>query len=192
MRYAHFCFLIVTCLSITLCAGCGQQAGGIFYEAGQAPVIERTAPILVADEPAANAAPTTQPTTAATTQPVAYTSPRGNIRQLAFLALLGAAGTGSTEGTVAKDASEAGLASARALTAGGAASLAAPQPRTLAAVVGQSGLQKGYAAGLGFSRTPNIFTAQANPLSGPNGRGQELINAGFFPNAAAYNRFFKK
>ena len=143
-------------------------------------------------QPRAGEAPTTQPTAAPATQPLPYTSPRGDIRQLAFLALLGAATPGPEQNSAAKEASEAGLAAARGLTAGGAASLAAPQPRTLAAVVGQAGLQRGFAAGLGFARTPNIFTPQANPLSGPNGRGQELIRAGFFPNQAACNRYFGK
>lgn len=192
MRYAHDPIRIITCLAIMTCAGCGQRTGHIFYEAGQGRVTERTAVQLVADDPAPNGVPATQPTTPATTQPVPYTSPRGNIRQLAFLAMLGAARTGSPEGAAAREASEASLASARSLTAGGASSLAAPQPRTLAAVVGQSGLQRGTAASLGPSRTPNILTARTNPLSGPNGKCQELIRAGFFPNAAACNKYFGK
>ncbi len=140
----------------------------------------------------ASEGPTTQPAAAPATQPVAYTSPRGDIRQLAFLALLGAATPGPEGTAAARQASEASLASVRSLTAGGAGSLAAPQPRTLAAVVGQSGLQRGMAAGLGFARTPNLLTPQANPLTGPNGRCQELIRAGFFPNQAACSKFFGK
>jgi len=176
------------------CAGCSRQVGGIFYEAGRCPVVERTAPALAVDgtPEAATIEPeaTTQP--AATTQATGYTTPRGSIRQLAFLALLGAATAGPGEADTAREASEGSLASAQSLTVGGASSLAAPQPRTLAAVVSQSGLQRGMAVGLGFSRTPNIFSRQANPLTGPNGKCQELVKAGFFPNAAACQKFFGK
>jgi hypothetical protein len=176
--------------------------GRIFYQADQAPVVEQPMVRLVAeaDQPmppvagtATQPAATTQP--AAATQPasVPYTSPRGNIRQLALLTLLGSTPSEGTRGSAAKDAAEASLAARGATSvSGGIASLGAPQPRTLAAVVGQRGLQRGYAAGLGFARPVNLLTPRANPLTGPNGRCQQLIRAGFFPNAAACQKYFGK
>jgi len=72
----------------------------------------------------------------------------------------------------------------------GIPSLGAPQPRTLNAVVGQPGLQQGFALGLGLAPAHNLFTRQFNPLSGPGGRCQELVNAGFFSNASACQSHF--
>jgi len=176
--------------------------GRIFYQAGQGPVAERPVVLLVAeaDQPGpATVGAATRPAAAnqpaAATQPVSvpYTSPRGNIRQLALLTLLSATPGEATRGSAAKDAAEASLpAGGITSVSGGIASLGAPQPRTLAAVVGQPGLQRGYAAGLGFARPVNLFTPRANPLTGPNGRCQELIRAGFFPNAAACKQYFGK
>jgi len=207
MKRPHAILIFLTLVLATVCAGCGQQMGRIFYQADQAPVIEQPVVRLAAevDQPApAVAGAATQPAAvtlpvatqqAAATQPavaaVPYTSPRGNIRQLALLTLLGATPGVDTQGSAAKDAAEASLAARSATSvSGGIASLGAPQPRTLAAVVGQRGLQRGYAAGLGFARPVNLFTPQANPLTGPNGRCQQLIRAGFFPNAAACQKYF--
>lgn len=194
MKRASFLLTAISTAAAMVNTGCARQAGGIFYEAGRCPVVERTAPMLAVDGDAASATPQAETTTQpeAASQPVGYTSSRGTIRQLAFLALLGAAAPRPGEANTAREASEAGLASARSLAVGGASSLAAPQPRTLAAVVSQSGLQRGMAVGLGFGRTPNIFSRQANPLSGPDGKCRELINAGFFPDAAACRKYFGK
>lgn len=188
-------FFLTACTAI-ICVGCQQQAGQIFYRAGQVPVMERPEVRLVADgdqptttAPAAAAA--TQPAAQASSQPVPYTSPRGGIRQLALLTLL-AAGPSGPGHSAAKEAAESSLSASSLVASGGITSLGAPQPRTLAAVVSQPGLQRGYAAGLGFARTTNIFTPRANPLTGPNGRCQELIRAGFFPNATACQRYFGK
>jgi hypothetical protein len=60
----------------------------------------------------------------------------------------------------------------------------------LSAVVSQPGLQRGFAAGLGFARLPNILTSRANPMTGPNGRCAELVRAGLFANEAMCRRFF--
>ena len=202
MKRAHTILIFLTLVLSTVCAGCGQQMGRIFYQADQAPVVEQPVVRLAAevDQPEISVAgAATQPSAttqlAAATQPavaaVPYTSPRGNIRQLALLTLLGATPGEGTQGSAAKDAAEASLAARSATSvSGGIASLGAPQPRTLAAVVGQRGLQRGYAAGLGFARPVNLFTPQANPLTGPNGRCQQLIRAGFFPNAAACQKYF--
>jgi hypothetical protein len=196
MSYVRTLPIVLTaCLAIA-CVGCQQQAGRIFYRAGQVPVIERPEVRLAADgdrpaTPAPAAAAATQPAQQAATQPVPYTSPRGGIRQLALLTLL-AAGPSGPGHSAAKEAAESSLSASSLVAGSGIASLGAPQPRTLTAVVSQPGLQRGFAAGLGFARPTNIFTPRANPLTGPNGRCQELIRAGFFPNATACQRYFGK
>jgi len=47
-------------------------------------------------------------------------------------------------------------------------------------------------AGLGFARRDNLLTPRANPLTGPNGRCQDLVRAGLFSNAAACRQFFNQ
>jgi hypothetical protein len=59
------------------------------------------------------------------------------------------------------------------------------------AVVGQPGLQQGFAANLGFVRRNNILNPRPNPMSGTNGRCGDLTRAGFFRNQAECERYFK-
>lgn len=143
-----------------------------------------------ATQPAAEAAlpPATQPAVA-----LPYTAPGPGVRQLSFMAVLASAPASPGVHGAGREVSEAGLSSTSASSlATGAAGLSAPQARTLTAVVGQPGLQRGLAAGLGFARRDNLLTPRANPLTGPNGRCQDLVRAGLFSNAAACRQFFNQ
>ena len=143
-----------------------------------------------ATQPAAEAAlpPATQPAVA-----LPYTAPGPGVRQLSFMAVLASAPASPGVHGAGREVSEAGLSSISAGSlATGAAGLSAPQARTLTAVVGQPGLQRGLAAGLGFARRDNLLTPRANPLTGPNGRCQDLVRAGLFSNAAACRQFFNQ
>ncbi len=141
-----------------------------------------TRPAGEADRPAA-----TQPATAA----LPYSAPGSRIQQLSFMAVLASTPASSGVRGAGREASEAGVSSlAVSSLGGGAAGLSAPQARTLTAVVGQPGIQRGLAAGLGFARPNNLLTPRANPLTGPTGRCQDLVRSGLFSNAAACQRFF--
>lgn len=95
----------------------------------------------------------------------------------------GASGMGS--GGVARQASEAKV-SASSLSTSGAAGLAAPQPGGgKGPVFTIPGIQRGYAAGLGFARQQNVLTWQRNPADRPC---QDLIRAGFLPGAGMCGR----
>lgn len=87
-------------------------------------------------------------------------------------------------GVTARQASEASV-SASSLSATGTAGLAAPQPRTLTTVNSIPGIQRGYAAGLGFANRQNILTWQRNPADRPC---QDLVRAGFFPSVGMCRR----
>ena len=92
-----------------------------------------------------------------------------------------------------KEAAESSVSASGSGTLGGvmgAAGLGAPQPRTLNAIVGQPGLQQGFAVGLGLVPSYNLFTPQIIPLTGPGGRCEELVNAGFFPSVSACQCYF--
>lgn len=109
-----------------------------------------------------------------------YTVPGTQAQQLAALALgITALGTGADVSGAGREVAESGIGVGQAAL--GRPGLTAPQPRVASAVVGRPGLQQGFAAGLGFASSDrNIFTARMNPLSGPNGRCQDLASTGFF------------
>jgi hypothetical protein len=129
---------------------------------------------------------TTQPAS----QPVSrrYTQPSVATRRIVLgkVEAVGAPVTGS--GTAARQASEAKV-SASSLSTAGAAGLAAAQPRTITAVNSIPGIQRGYAAGLGFAGRQNVLTWQRNPADRPC---RDLVRAGFFPNLAACRGRFKR
>jgi hypothetical protein len=184
--------------TLTAC-GCQQQMTRIFHRPAGPPraVVEQPTFVLVADEAETDTgAPAGDDgVEAAATRPARtglYTAPSTRFRQLTFLAVLAAtpAAPGDTGG--GREAAESSLSGGTGSLTGGSglAGLGAPQPRTLNAVVGQPGLQRGFAAGIGFARPDNIFTPRANPLSGANGRCQELVGSGLFSNQAACQGFF--
>ncbi len=113
-----------------------------------------------------------------------YTVPGPRYRQLAVLAV-GVAAFGINDGTGSgKEAGESQI-SGSSISVVGRPGLSAAPPRVNSAIVGRPGLQQGFAAGLGPAGDRNIFTIRANPLSGPNGRCQDLVNAGFFSGSRA-------
>ena len=113
-----------------------------------------------------------------------YTVPGPRFRQLAVLAV-GVAAFGISDGTGSgKEAAESQI-SGSSISVVGRPGLSAPPPRVNSAIVGRPGLQQGFAAGLGPARDRNIFTVRMNALSGPNGRCQDLVNAGFFSGSRA-------
>lgn len=154
-----------------------------------AAIDDRAATPPATTTPAASG-PTSRPATAANGKP-SYTAPGAAFQKMGVL--LAVAAPGATSGTAGtgKEAAESRI-SASTAAALGAPALGAPQPRTLGAVVGQPGLQRGFASGLGFARQQTIFTPRANPLSGSTGRCNELVRTGFFPNGAACHAFFKR
>lgn len=194
-------WILITTMAGLLTGGCQQQMSRIFYQpqSPRATVVEEYV-VLAADvgsgaktAPAIPAITTTGPTTRPAAQSY-YTVPTSEIQRLTFLTMLGATSATPGIGSVGKEASESSLAAlgGAATVTGGLAGLGAPQPRTLTAVVGQPGLQRGFAAGLGFARPNNIFTPRANPLTGPNGRCQELVRSGLFANQSACMQYFGK
>lgn len=192
-----FSFLAVVLITAT---GCQQQFARIFH---RPPPTSPTVLALPDTHYAAETTgprPTTQPTTGVAptpTDPTAplpaafYTAPGRPIQKLALLAMLTAAVPDTSPGNAAKQASESAVSASRSsLASTGISGLGAPQPRTLTAIVGQPGLQRGFAIGLGPARRDNVFTPRANPLTGPNGRCQELVRSGFFRDATACQQFF--
>ncbi|MBN1492441.1 MAG: hypothetical protein JXA69_21190 [Phycisphaerae bacterium] len=132
-----------------------------------------------------------QPTSRPAKRP-AYTAPASTIQQLSLVTILAAPSAAVRSAGAGREAGESSLSSPTGLSGGGLAGLGAPQPRTLTAVVGQPGLQRGFAAGLGFARPDNVFTPRANPLSGPTGRCQELVRVGFFQTQSACEHHFRR
>ncbi len=107
-----------------------------------------------------------------------YTAPGARYQQFAIQAVSVAAfGISDVSGS-GREAAESQIMSPTAIV--GRPGLSAPPPTVTNAIVGRPGLQQGFAAGLGPASDRNIFTARMNPLSGTNGRCQDLINAGFF------------
>ncbi len=192
-----------------LAGGCQQQAGDIFYRPGRATALPVEQAIEVVELAAdGGAVHEVRVTTAAagaasrpTTQPArsGYTAPGPRVQQLSFLTMVGAAA--ATSGIVGggKEAAESALSagsvsslSGLGSVAGGMPGLGAPQPITANTVVGQPGLQRGFAAGLGFARFHNLFLPTASPLTGSTGACQDLVRLGFFPNQSACERYFGK
>jgi hypothetical protein len=122
------------------------------------------------------------------------------MRQLSYYAtLVGISAVASGALAGAKEASESNLAAFQGapaysgvLSGVGIPQLGVPQPLTLNAVVGQAGLQRGLAAGLGFVRANNLLTPRVNPMTGVNGQCGVLVRAGLFPNLTACRRYFGK
>ena len=155
-------------------------------------------------EPAASApsvtgpgGPTTRPASPQT-RPApkrTYTAPGAHVRGMSFLTVATAStAVGATLGG-GKEAAESRVSPTALNSTGpvtGIASLGAPQPRTVNAIVGQPGLQQGPAIGLGLVGPHNLFIRQINLLSGPGGRCGELVTAGFFANVSACQAQFKR
>ncbi len=116
--------------------------------------------------------------------PHRYTAPSDATRRMVLgkVKTAGAAVIGSSN--AARQASEAKVSASSLLTTG-AAGLAAPQPRTIITVNSIPGIQRGYAAGLGFAGRQNVLTWQRNPADRPC---QELVRAGFFPSVGMCRR----
>jgi hypothetical protein len=110
---------------------------------------------------------------------IAYTAPA-----FALVPLITASGQSEGVGA-ASDANVARIGS-EALVRGtggivGRAGLTGATPTVGGTLSSRPGLNEGLGLGLGYANpTNNIFTRQANPLSGPNGRCAELTRAGFF------------
>jgi len=191
-------WILISVAAGLLTGGCQQQMARIFYQPQSPRAAVVAEYVALAADTGGN--PATAPGIAASgpsTQPAAgayYTAPASEIQRLTFLTMLGATSAAPGLGSAGKEASESSLAAlgGTAMATGGLAGLGAPQPRTLTAVVGQPGLQRGFAAGLGFAKPNTIFTPRANPLTGPNGRCQELIRAGLFSNQTACLQYFGK
>lgn len=187
--------------------GCQQQVALLLHRSAinASRGVEQAHSSLVADTPP-QPGETTRPSSSgqATTQPassrpsgrVPYTVPGSRAQQLGLLAALALGSAAPSITSAGKEVSQSSLTSAAALGTPlggtGLAGLGAPQPRTMSAVVGQPGLQRGLAAGLGFARAGNILAPRTNPLTGPNGRCSELTRAGLFPNQAACQQYFGK
>lgn len=133
----------------------------------------------------------------AATQPagrLAYSAPSSNLQQMSFLAITAVSTIASTSLPGAREATESSVSgsSVSGLGSIGAPSLGAPQARTLNAIVGQPGLQRGYAVGLGLAPAHNLFTRDINPLTGQNGRCRDLVNAGFFSSISQCENYFRR
>jgi hypothetical protein len=150
--------------------------------------------------PTTTAPPTRQPTTRPATRPTSrparsrgYSAPGTQVQQLSFLAVLA-----TTPGAIrltdgGREGSESAIGAAGGLGSIGRLGMDAPQPTVVDAVVTRAGLQRGFAAGIGFAGASNIFTPAANPVSGSMGRCQDLIRAGFFDgNTAACENHFRR
>ena len=166
-------------IALLLLAGCQTTDPGVAQASRLCTVQANEVFLTVADTS------TSQPSTTPTSRS-AYTAPRAPFQSMEFIATaLSAAALGRT--TAGKEAAEAGVAAGQSGLTGitGAPGLAAPQARTLEAVVGQPGLQRGFAVGFGLMPSQNIFTRTFNPITGPNGGCQALVSAGFFASPTA-------
>ncbi len=118
--------------------------------------------------------------------PRGYTAPGAAIRQATLLAMAIPKSEADTALAVAgggKELAESMLGTSTAAATPsvfGRPGLTAPQPTVAGAVVSRPGLQEGPASGIGFASPFNILTPQVNPLSGPMGRCNDLVRAGFF------------
>ena len=108
-----------------------------------------------------------------------YTAPGPAFRQLAVAAAAVVVSAMPQGDEAAQAQSESLVYSSRGPI--GRLGVTAPPTSFANAVVGRPGTVRGPATALGFaSRGNNLFSARANPASGPNGRCNELARAGFF------------
>ncbi|MHC4795434.1 MAG: hypothetical protein ACYTF1_02225 [Planctomycetota bacterium] len=188
--------LIATIVGCSLISS-GCSTGRMFYDRPR--LVNHTAPpaaLLLADFPEETSVKTAS-TKPAATQPAAkpaYSAPSSNLQQMSFLTIAAASTMAGVSLPGAKEATESSISGSRVSTLGpiGAPSLGAPQARTLNAIVGQPGLQRGYAIGLGLAPRHNLFTRDIIPLTGTGGRCQDLINAGFFSNITQCQNYFRR
>ncbi len=121
-----------------------------------------------------------------------YSVPSEAVRRL----VLSAVAATSTQTEIGEELTGGGreigeTASARAgliESLGARPGLSAPPPAIGFAVGGQAGLQQGFAGGLGLSRNgPTLFSLPDMPVRvrGADGRCNDLVNAGFFPDRGA-------
>ncbi|MCH7704720.1 MAG: hypothetical protein IIB61_06380 [Planctomycetes bacterium] len=159
----------------------------------QSPTDKQTPPRKPRDQSQADSQPENAPPDEPETEqnkktpaPLGYTAPGEAIRQAALLAM--AIPKSDADTTLADDGggkelaeSLLGTSTTRATpSVFGSPGLTAPQPTVAGAVVSRPGLQEGPASGIGFASPFNILTPQVNPLSGPMGRCNDLVRAGFF------------
>jgi hypothetical protein len=117
------------------------------------------------------------------------------VRQAALLALGSTNTQGNDDrfGSAGPESVQAAINRNGALPIVGAPGLAPPTAGVTNAVSSRPGLQQGPAAGLGSIGMFNVLSPQINPLSGPTGRCQDLVNAGFFSrDVAACQRHFSR
>jgi len=131
------------------------------------------------------------------TQPAgvqAYSSPSTSVRTMSFLTVAATSAIASLSPTGAREASESAVSAASLRSIGpiGAPSLGAPQARTVNAIVGQPGLWRGYANSFGLVPSNNLFTRNVIRLTGPGGRCQDLVNAGFFSSISQCENYFRR
>jgi hypothetical protein len=131
--------------------------------------------------PTTRRAPATQRSSTRPARRLPYTAPGGSFRGVggAVVRGVGAASMGQLD-AAAQEASQSSVAGSRAIGAG-APGLSAPQALSANAVVGQPGIQRGLAIGLGPLPQQNIFTRSINPITGPGGACSQLSGAGFSP-----------
>jgi len=133
-----------------------------------------------------------------TTRPAAkrpYTTPTPRVQGMSFLTLAAASAVVGHTLAGGREAAESQVyAPGLDATGGvvGAAGLGAPQARTLNAIVGQPGLQQGFAIGLGLASPHNLFTRDIIRVSGENGRCRDLVRAGFFSSVSACECHFRR
>ena len=200
---------VIGILAMLVVAGCRQQVGGSFYHAGRshAPIslVESHIELAAHSEDAVRSDPTTVPARAASrpsTQPARrtpYTAPSREMRGLSYATLVGVTAAVPSVIGRGKEASEGRLSAMQdsirsrgVLPGTGVRQLGAPQTMTLNAVVGRRGLQRGFAAGLGFVSPNNFMTPRVNRMTGAGGGCSALVRAGLFPSQTACRQYFGK
>ncbi|MFQ5492453.1 MAG: hypothetical protein ACE5GE_17220 [Phycisphaerae bacterium] len=134
---------------------------------------------------------TSQPATSQPAGRVAYTMPGPAFRQIGVAVTAMTLGLTAETAGAGREASEANSFSFAGVAPLGRAGLTAPATVIGNSVVSRGGLQRGSILGLGFvNRDRNIFTRQVNPATGPNGRCQDLVRAGFFGSRGTCERHF--
>ncbi|MBP7936039.1 MAG: hypothetical protein KA354_15455 [Phycisphaerae bacterium] len=206
MRLSSPYAVLICGIPLLLSFGCQQEAALLFHrstinlsrgvEQGHARLIaDQSDPRGAATQPASSDLAATQPASTRPKGRVPYTVPGSRAQQLSLLAALALSSAAPNVTSAGKELSQSSVTAAAPgtpLGGSGLAGLGAPQPRTLTAVVGQPGLQRGLATGLGLARASNLLAPRANPLTGPNGRCSELVGVGLFPNQAACQQYFGK
>ncbi len=140
-----------------------------------------------ASQPAGSGTPS-QPSIAAT-RPASQrtsggnTSPSDKTVSMLSRSLVGSSVSGIGSAPTARTASEATVSASNPPVIGLPGQRATP-PITNGVIGNIPGIQRGYAAGLGFAGRQNVLTWQRNPTDRPC---QDLVRAGFFPNLAGCN-----